>query len=384
MYSRIDELNRLLESKFKDKEIERNTFLIWFGPTVPRELRLPESDQTVDYLANVFLHKKLNPEINVHLVVSKKLMDDSYYAWLQAECEKNKVILTNYDEEYKNCLNHDIIEKFLEDKKDYVCASDILRLSLLFQQGGRYFDLDLKILDDYHCSTTGGHGFPSADRQKYGLTFFKTPSEDGIEFHALEAAKDNPIYLLFIAASKYMGEKLLDAYKKYPELAQTTSKLIRNQLVMLTTGASITKLYHYNQQKNPLSKLINNAAISNFEQSLFPKINNHYHSWTDEKHSGMQLSDNLYDAPYEEEIMEHYFRMMDEDIGNDSVAFFYMKALEYFPQYKDELKKYYPILTDSQFNARRRSSFSVFKEIETNVHEEPKKKTTPDQKKMSL
>src|SRR6185295_13764477 len=131
---------RLEAYREQKNEIPNNIFLIWIGDDIPNTKKHP-------YLENAFKHKRLNPNAKVEILINKKMLEESgNFSKLYAQCQKEGVILRDIESTCKNYINHDIILKLMENKKDYVWASDILRLSLIYHEGGKYYDTDLKPL----------------------------------------------------------------------------------------------------------------------------------------------------------------------------------------------------------------------------------------------
>jgi hypothetical protein len=129
MYTQNDMILELMKTQlnkqYSEQEIPNTTYLIWFGKEIPEG----KDNDSQDYLRNIFDHKKKNPTTTVKLIVSKKILND--WDTLATRCLIAGVELINFDANFKDHINRDIVEKFLENERDYVCASDVLRLSLL-------------------------------------------------------------------------------------------------------------------------------------------------------------------------------------------------------------------------------------------------------------
>lgn len=332
-------LKKNVQNICQAKEMPNKTFLIWFGPKLPEALEVKTnngSTKTKNYWENVVNHKNKNPNEHIHLIVSKKLMGDEFNV-LKTKCEKEEIILIDFDENYKNCLNRDLVEHFLENPRDYVCASDVLRLGLLFDQGGRYFDVDLEILRSYYetekrIRAYGPKAFlPTQEKQTYGFSIFSNHNQNAIEFHALQTCQKHPFFLLFLAASRYYSLKLINAYKEN-KIPNPCSKMLRERLVMYTTGAAIT---YFNVKECDLFSIFEEIKIWNFEQKFFNERDNHDHSWLNSELTGHTF--NTTNTKEEQEEAEKtinslLFNDIDKEIGGkeNRLSFMYKKAIEYF------------------------------------------------------
>ena len=327
----IETLKNNIKTICKTKEMPNKTFLIWFGKKLPENFEITHQDRTIviNYWDNVVAHKNKNPNTEVHLIISKKLMEEKEFNRLKAKCEQANIILINFDENYKNCLNRDVVESFLKNPQDYACASDALRLALLFEQGGRYFDTDLEIIDAYHPKTAQSNAFlPEKKDQTYGFSIFSNRNQNSIEFHALQTCKEHPFFLLFLAASRYYSLKLLDAYK-HNKIPNPCSKTLRQLLVMYTTGAAIT---YFNIQECYLSPIFQEIKIWNFEQKIFSMHDNHDHTWLIEEFTGHQYGANHEIGEATNIINNILLDDVDKEIGDkeNRLSFMYKKAIEYF------------------------------------------------------
>jgi hypothetical protein len=118
--------------------IPDNIFLIWIGDDIPNTVEQP-------YLQNAIRHKILCPTAKVDMLVNQKLLEKSgKWLKLQEIAVQNKIRLRDIETTCKGYINYDIVLELMQKKVDYVRASDILRLSLMYHEGGRYFDTDLE------------------------------------------------------------------------------------------------------------------------------------------------------------------------------------------------------------------------------------------------
>lgn len=310
-----------LKELYQHEIIPNISILIWFGKEIPTEVQ--QNYSTHNFQENIFLHKEKNPQHRIELIVSQKLMDPEVFPVLSMQCSEKGIVLRDFDtdEEIKKCLNYDLIQEFLKEKHTYVCASDLLRFSLLFHQGGRYFDLDLKLNRAYcpddenkaSLGTTAANGF-------HLVNSFRSC----FELDNLITVKQHIFYLLFCTAGRYYAEKLLLNKKNIFNWTQE----VQRRSIMATTGAAIN---HFKKILEEFSKQNNEVDI---QRQDCPYDDEHAHSW-EVHHNNNENSQDEYKIFFEAIDVETQQKGTEP---NGPVGFMIQKAWEYYPQYRDLLQ----------------------------------------------
>src|SRR3990167_8518521 len=130
---------RLIEPT--DMRIPKIAHRIWFGDGF-----------TPKYQKYMRLLATLNPDYTVKLWSDPGTMSETAYRFLQMFCKENHIELRNI-REHNELINYDLImeeldtapQRFSYRRLHYVRASDIARISILFEQGGIYTDADTKM-----------------------------------------------------------------------------------------------------------------------------------------------------------------------------------------------------------------------------------------------
>ena len=108
------------------QSIPKHIFLIWFGSDLPNSEERP-------YVANLLKHKELNPDAIVELIVAKQLLAQAgCLEKIVTVCHTNGIILSDVHERCASFINYDLIKQCLDKPRDYVIASDFLRLALIY------------------------------------------------------------------------------------------------------------------------------------------------------------------------------------------------------------------------------------------------------------
>jgi hypothetical protein len=198
-------------------------FLIWIGDDIPETVSRP-------YQSNIIKHKRLNPDSSVQILVSKPMLVKSgRWDTLVAKFLQQGVELRDIHATCAHMINFCVVEKLMSDKKDYVWASDILRLALIFHEGGWYFDTDLV-----------PHTQLGKVKALYG--FLQIHSHDEIKksgFCLQAAMKGHFIYLYASVISRLFYEC---AVRDKPDFLNTRFASIRQKTITHLSGFPISNL----------------------------------------------------------------------------------------------------------------------------------------------
>jgi hypothetical protein len=233
--------------KFRENNIPEIITAIWVGPELPETTDQP-------YFSNLLKHKQFNPDAKVQLLVCKKLLvANSQWDALVSKCEAANIVLRDIEETCSTYINFDIIKKFLEgDEKDYVWLSDLLRLSVMYHEGGYYFDTDLEpiaALEKIPCV----YGFFQA--------FAETRSRPDIFYCFQASVPFHPFYLHQASVSRHFYECFdeLATKKKPPSFVNTTFAQVRLQIVSTLSGSPYPTLHDCSSIQNLFSELFMQA-----------------------------------------------------------------------------------------------------------------------------
>jgi len=338
--SLVNNMLHRMKDVYKNQEIPRNSFLIWFGKEIPKKIETGTCSPVINYRDNIFIHYECNQNYTIKLIVSKKLMEETYYEELEQECREKHVVLVNFDddESLKKCLNRDIVEKFLENSDTYVCASDVLRYSLLFHEGGRYFDLDLQIHQKYE------EGLREDFKFDYGFGVTKDGYNHSMEVDHLISVKNHIFFLLLSAAVRYYSNKLNDENN----LSWRNSRELFRKTIMGTTGAPIN---HFCGQ--PVTSKVQETShhtslfglSDNEERKVVldnriecPYVVVHGHSWASREEKNAPLTEAM------EVAYNQFFKKIDGEIGKGiekRLNFMVAKAYQYFPECHEFLNGFF-------------------------------------------
>jgi hypothetical protein len=203
--------------------IPDNIFLIWIGDDIPDTATRP-------YQNNAIIHKKLNPSAKVQILVSKAMLVKSgRWDALLKKFSEHGVILRDIHTTCSHMINFSVIEKLMLDKNDYVWASELLRLGLIFHEGGWYFDTDITPFASLGNSNPH-FGFLQFHDFKQILT-------SGFCFQA--AVKGHFIYLFASVISRHFYEM---AARDNPEFLKTKFASVRQATIGNLSGFPITNL----------------------------------------------------------------------------------------------------------------------------------------------
>ena len=148
--------NLLYEDKIKQLTIPQNIpntiHLIWFGSWPPK------ADNSEAYLDNIKNWKVFNPNYSVKLWTSSASQTTDEQHEMQGFCAENGITLQDINENKSDNYTH--VKEWLTSTKlgrpRFAAASDVLRLIVLEDEGGHYFDTDIKPLgplcDDWTCT----------------------------------------------------------------------------------------------------------------------------------------------------------------------------------------------------------------------------------------
>ncbi len=358
--------NRLIET-YKTEEIPPLTFLVWFGdqvPTAVNKLFGSKKDSQQNFLNNIFLHARFNDNETVKLFVSKRLIAD----WddLERKCNENRVILIDVDSQCKDYINYDLVQDYIKDKVDYVCASDTLRLSIIFHEGGKYFDTDI-ITQASDKETVIKSLNENLLSHEAGIRLFKHDSgikaaKDmgmlaGIEMDMLMAVPNHILFLIFSTFVRYFSEIGKRVASEQPELYKIilSDWYLRNYFVSSTTGGGInafsTTLLKY-------FKVIGKPDLMSGERNYL--LDDKCKTWLQESVMGKDIRSNL---DWDERariikaikiLFEKHIRSDPDfiDIGSKEYLILLLmieKSQQYFPEYKSLIEKWMaPILAQQE------------------------------------
>jgi hypothetical protein len=128
-----------------DISIPKIIHLIWFGSWPPK------ADKCENYLKNIQQWKILNPNFCVNLWTSDSTLTTAEMTEMRVFCEQNHIVLKNINEhQYQHYPNIQLSKEWLSSRSiglpRFAAASDVLRIGILEQEGGHYFDLDIEPL----------------------------------------------------------------------------------------------------------------------------------------------------------------------------------------------------------------------------------------------
>lgn len=125
-----------------DTTIPKTLFSIWFGSTLPEE----NKQKIIAALAH-------NPDYKYCIYSDKSTMKESDWQLTQLFCKEHKIRLIDLPDYIDSLINKHMVVFELNTSKSklteagkkihYARASDNLRLGLLYQNGGVYFEMDL-------------------------------------------------------------------------------------------------------------------------------------------------------------------------------------------------------------------------------------------------
>jgi hypothetical protein len=253
--------------KFRENKIPAIITAIWVGPEFPDSAKQP-------YFANLVKHKQFNPDAKVQLLVCKKLLaENSQWDALVTKCATANIVLRDIEETCSTYINFDIIKKFLAgDEKDYVWLSDLLRLSVMYHEGGYYFDTDLE---------------PIAAIEKipavYG--FFQAFDESRAApeiFYCFQASVPlHPFYLHQASVSRHLYECYDDlaTQAKPPGFVNTAFAQVRLRLVCSLSGSPYPTLHDCSSLRNIFPELymqanypLKKTCIMRFDKTWLKKF----------------------------------------------------------------------------------------------------------------
>lgn len=112
--------------------------IIWMGSFL-------RETETHPHQSRILQWKRLNPEHTLHLWVSNSMIDSATYEEFQAFCKSNGIVLNNIDTLLMNEKVCDWVKLLMNDPHpNFGALSDIIRLYVLNQMGGWYFDTDVE------------------------------------------------------------------------------------------------------------------------------------------------------------------------------------------------------------------------------------------------
>ena len=143
---------RDLERQSLHQNIPNTIHLIWFGSWPPK------ADNSEAYLDNIKNWKVLNLNYGVKLWTSSASQTTDEQHKMRDFCADNGITLQNINENKSDSYTH--VKEWLASTKlgrpRFAAASDVLRLIVLEDEGGHYFDTDIKPLrplcDDWTCA----------------------------------------------------------------------------------------------------------------------------------------------------------------------------------------------------------------------------------------
>jgi hypothetical protein len=227
--------------------------LIWIGDDIPNTREHP-------YLNNAFRHKYLSPTSTVQIFVDKeKLIANGTWDKLIEKCSANGVVLRDIKTECQHYINYDIILTLMENKENYVWASDILRLSLMYHEGGEYFDTDIRPNPEEKKASTR-----SVDKKDHSRNlalgfnlFFPGGKKVSFDFSYLASVPQHFFYLYSSVISRYYYECVQEKIRidgKKPWWLESKAFSVKNNVVLGLSGYSPLNLIRYTSLNEVLIK----------------------------------------------------------------------------------------------------------------------------------
>ncbi len=173
---------------FKHPRLPERIDFIWFGG-VPKSARLDSIKET----------KVNNPNYSVKLWISNQLVSPTELGELKCFCLENNIELIDFDDPNNSAelFNIDLIKDFLSQGKDttkknqairhWLAASDLLRVALMYQYGGHYFDAKIVATNLDKIVAPKGFLLPLGENVKLPL--------HSMNFHLLASQPGRKIFL---------------------------------------------------------------------------------------------------------------------------------------------------------------------------------------------
>ena len=145
--------------------------IIWMGSFLRETEKFPHQSRILQWT-------RLNPEHTLHLWVSNSMIDSATYEEFQTFCESNGIVLNNIDTLLMNEKVCDWVKRLMNDPHpNFGALSDIIRLYVLNQMGGWYFDTDVETVGDASlpCNLRTHFGFALNLRYDEESPFYYSP-----------------------------------------------------------------------------------------------------------------------------------------------------------------------------------------------------------------
>ena len=204
------------------EEIPNIIHIIWFG-SIPK----------YEYLENIRKWKTFNPGFKVKLWTSSKSMSEEEMTGMRRFCQKHEIESIDIESDaYLGYKNIEAIKEFLQKAEiglpRFAAASDILRLSILFQEGGHYFDTDITPLDtisDIKWRCTNG------SYQLVGYEYWYGATNPRFQYCIMGSAPNNEIYGFACELYHEVHKKIIDSIS---DVAKTSMEAASYAVVTLT------------------------------------------------------------------------------------------------------------------------------------------------------